>query len=101
LWILLSVLTGLLLTTLLSALARFLLLALLRLTCATLLTALLPALVLLASALIPIHIIFSIAGDTAQSNVPDANSFAECDSGTDSATQPPLRAHSLRFPRVR
>jgi hypothetical protein len=75
--VLLPALTWLLLATLLSALARFLLLlARLRLTCATLLTALLAALVLLASALILIHIIVSIAGDPAQSNAPNANSFA-------------------------
>jgi hypothetical protein len=72
-----SALTGLLLTTLLSAFARFLLLlARLRLTWATLLTALLATLVLLASALILIHILSSIAGDPAQSNASDANSFA-------------------------
>jgi hypothetical protein len=75
--ILLSALTRLLLTTLLPALTRFLLLlAGLRLTCATLLTALLATLVLLASTLILIHIIFSIAGGSAQSNASDANSFA-------------------------
>ena len=102
-WILLCVLTGLLLTTLLSALARFLLLALLRLTCATQLTALLATLVLLASALILIHIIFSIAGDPAQSNASDANSFALRDllfATADRATPPLLRADSLRFPQV-
>jgi hypothetical protein len=61
--VLLPALTGLLPATLLPALTRLLLLlARLRLTWAALLTALLAAFVLLASALILFHIISSIAG---------------------------------------
>jgi hypothetical protein len=94
--ILLSALTRLLLTTLLPALARFLLLlAGLRLTCATLLTALLATLVLLASALILIHIIFSIAGDPHSPTLRTQIRSQLCD-----ATPPPLHADSLRSPRV-
>jgi hypothetical protein len=94
--ILLSALTRFLLTTLLPALARFLLLlARLRLTCATLLTALLATLVLLATALILIHIISSIAGDPHSSTLRTQIRSQLCD-----ATQPLLHVDSLRFPRV-
>jgi hypothetical protein len=94
--VLLPALTGFLLATLLPALARILLLLARLRTCATLLAALLAALVLLASALILIHVDSSIAGRPAQSNAPDEHLFArlsiQITRGRTFVTPPLLRA---------